>query len=66
MGAGRFTSFSLAVGESDLYVGFRGSVERSVIELSTLRQLRRLRQELLDYPDPRLIDRKSTRLNSSH
>ena len=41
MGAGRFTSFSLAVGESDLYVGFRGSVERSVIELSTLRQLDR-------------------------
>lgn len=55
MGAGRFTSFSLAVGESDLYVGFRGSVERSVIEQSTLRQLRRLRQELLDYPDPRLM-----------
>lgn len=55
MGEGRFSSFSLAVGESDLYIGYRGEVDRSIIEQSTLKQLRRLRQEILDYPDPRLM-----------
>lgn len=55
MGEGRFTSFSVAVGESDLYIGYRGAVEASKIEQCAVRKLRRLRQEILDYPDPRLL-----------
>ncbi|MDX9914844.1 MAG: UPF0280 family protein [Sphaerochaeta sp.] len=55
MGSGRFTSLSLAVGESDLYIGYRGAVEVSAIEQCALKKLRRLRQEILDYPDHRLL-----------
>ncbi len=55
MGEGRFTSLSIAVGESDLYIGYRGAVESAAFEQCALRKLRRLRQEILDYPDPRLL-----------
>lgn len=55
MGQGRFSSFTLAVGESDLYVGFRGAVSSQALQQCTLRLLRRLRQEILDYSDPRLL-----------
>lgn len=55
MGEGRFTSLSVAVGESDLYIGFRGAVDLPALEQCAVRKLRRLRQEILDYPDPRLL-----------
>ncbi|NMA23298.1 MAG: UPF0280 family protein, partial [Spirochaetales bacterium] len=55
MGTGRFSSLTLAVGESDLYIGYSGSVEIEALRTSALRKLRRLRQEILDYPDSRLL-----------
>ncbi len=48
----RFISFSFAIGESDLYIGYRGEAEYSAVLQRVGRQLRRFRQEILDYPDP--------------
>lgn len=55
MGAARFSSLSLSVGESDVWVGFQGQVDRSALQTETATLLRRLRQELLDYGDPQLF-----------
>lgn len=51
MGGERFHTFSLAIGESDLFVGYSGEAELTAVQGRVSRQLRRLRQEILDYPD---------------
>jgi ApbE superfamily uncharacterized protein (UPF0280 family) len=55
MGEGRFTSVTIAVGESDLYIGWRGSAETWMIKHSAARHLRRLRGTIFTHPDPKLL-----------
>ncbi len=55
MGDSRFTSLSLSVGESDVWIGFQGHADRSSLQKEAGSLLRRLRRELLDYGDPQLF-----------
>ncbi|MGH0051955.1 MAG: UPF0280 family protein, partial [Sphaerochaetaceae bacterium] len=55
MGESRFSSFSISVGESDLWIGFQGNYEKNALQREGASLLRRLRRELLDYEDPRLL-----------
>ncbi|AEV29681.1 hypothetical protein SpiGrapes_1887 [Sphaerochaeta pleomorpha str. Grapes] len=52
MGATRFNSVSLSVGESDLWIGFQpSSVDSHSFTLEAARYLRKLRNEIINYPD---------------
>jgi len=55
MGDTRFSSISLSVGESDVWIGYQGNADRSALQQASATLLRRLRRELLDYGDPRLF-----------
>ncbi|MBZ4673097.1 MAG: hypothetical protein JG773_66 [Spirochaeta sp.] len=55
MGSTRFSSFSLSVGESDVWIGFQGPADKGSLQAETTTLLRRLRRELLDYGDPQLF-----------
>jgi len=52
MGASRFSSVSLSVGESDLWIGYQpSSIDSHSFTLEAARYLRKLRNEILNYPD---------------
>ncbi len=55
MGEGRFASLSISVQESDLWIGYQGTVDQRKLESEAMRILRQLRLELLTYDDPRLL-----------
>ncbi|MDC7231247.1 MAG: UPF0280 family protein [Sphaerochaetaceae bacterium] len=55
MGSARFSSFSLSIGESDVWIGFQGPADKNSLQAETTTLLRRLRRELLDYGDPDLF-----------
>lgn len=53
MGLSRFASITFAVGESDLWIGYAPhSLDGKVLAVEGTRLLRRLRNEILNYPDP--------------
>ncbi|NCC12757.1 MAG: UPF0280 family protein [Spirochaetia bacterium] len=55
MGAGRFTSISLSIQESDLWIGWTGSVDQGKLARTATDLVRKLRLELLGHPDPRFL-----------
>ncbi len=56
MGFSRFASLTFAVGESDLWVGYApASVDGKMLVSEGSRLLRRLRNEILTYPDPAFL-----------
>ncbi|NLK04741.1 MAG: UPF0280 family protein [Spirochaetales bacterium] len=55
MGAGRFTSISLSVQESDLWIGWTGSVDQAQLIKAATALVRRLRLELIGHPDSRFL-----------
>ncbi len=55
MGSARFSSFSLSIGESDVWIGFQGYADKNSLLAETKTLLRRLRRELVDYGDPQLF-----------
>lgn len=55
MGAGRFTSISLSVQESDLWIGWTGSADQAQLIKAATSLVRQLRLELLGHPDPRFL-----------
>ncbi len=53
MAASRFSSLLVAVGESDLWIGYTpAEVDAKALEREAARVLRRVRNEILLYPDP--------------
>jgi len=56
MGSSRFASITFAVGESDLWIGYAPSnVDAKDLAIEGSRLLRKLRNEILTYPDPSFI-----------
>ncbi len=56
MGLSRFSSITFAVGESDLWIGYAPySVDGKALVLEGSRMLRKLRNEILTYPDPAFL-----------
>ncbi|HKL60175.1 MAG TPA: UPF0280 family protein [Sphaerochaeta sp.] len=56
MGLARFASITFAVGESDLWIGYTpSSVDGKALVAEGARLLRRLRNEILSYPDPAFL-----------
>jgi len=56
MGLSRFSTITFAVGESDLWIGYAPSnVEATVLAAEGSRLLRKLRNEILNYPDPSFL-----------
>ncbi len=55
MGAGRFTSISLTVQETDLWIGWTGTVDQVQLVSTAKALVRQLRLELLGHPDPRFL-----------
>ena len=56
MGLSRFASVGVAVGESDLWIGYSPSrVDAKALAAEATRLLRRLRNEILAYPDPAFL-----------
>lgn len=56
MGGSRFTSFVLAVGESDLWIGYTPAlVAIDQVRSEAAHTLRRLRNEILTFPDPTFL-----------
>ncbi|NCC63126.1 MAG: UPF0280 family protein [Spirochaetia bacterium] len=51
MGSCRFSSFSLAIAESDVWIGFQGDAECDAIRKETASFIRRLRSQILAYED---------------
>lgn len=51
MGSNRFSSFSLAIAESDVWVGYRGDADAALIKKETASLVRRLRSRILGYED---------------
>ncbi len=56
MGLSRFTSVTFAVGESDLWIGYTPhTADGNALAAEGARLLRRLRNEILTYPDPSFL-----------
>jgi hypothetical protein len=56
MGHSRFASITFAVGESDLWIGYTPySADGKALALEGARLLRKLRNEILSYPDPSFL-----------
>ena len=56
MGSSRFSSFVLSVGESDLWIGYNpASIDGFDLRSEAVRTVRRLRNEILNYPDPAFL-----------
>ncbi len=56
MGLSRFTSVTFAVGESDLWIGYTPhTADGKALAAEGARLLRRLRNEILTYPDPSFL-----------
>jgi len=56
MGLSRFSSVTFAVGESDLWIGYcPSSTDGKALAAEGARLLRRLRNEILTYPDPSFL-----------
>ena len=56
MGLARFASITFAVGESDLWIGYTPStIDSKALVAEGARLLRRLRNEILSYPDPAFL-----------
>ncbi|MGE4454003.1 MAG: UPF0280 family protein [Sphaerochaeta sp.] len=55
MGGSRFSSLSFSIGESDLWIGYQGDCDRTCLQKEAVSHLRRLRGEILGYPDQRFF-----------
>ncbi len=56
MGFARFSSIAFAVGESDIWLGYvPDTVDRKALAKEGSRLLKRLRNEILNYPDPAFL-----------
>jgi ApbE superfamily uncharacterized protein (UPF0280 family) len=58
MGSSRFSSISLAIGESDLWIGYQpSSVDSRSLAMHAARHLRKLRNEIFNYSDKSFLTR---------
>ncbi|WP_320129045.1 UPF0280 family protein [uncultured Sphaerochaeta sp.] len=65
MGSSRFNSLSLSIGESDLWIGYQPSlVDTDSMVHEAARYVRKLRNEILDYPDKTFLSRYTPLENS--
>ena len=56
MGSSRFSTITFAVGESDLWIGYAPqTIDRKALATEGSRLLRKLRNEILNYPDPSFL-----------